>query len=410
MAVTPACPLCANAVDNLTLESRRNVPTLQNITFSSAEDARQFRSGNLEIVWCRACGLIWNAAFDASAVVYDKSYNNDVAKSAYYAKHLEAIAERVIGAVPLDRPIRLVEVGCGSGDFLRLVVERAAGRCQSATGFDPSSSDAGQLPAPIVIHREHFGPASLARLPSAANVICSRHTIEQVPDPKAFMATLAAPVIADSRIRLLLEGPDADWILRHLAFQDFSYERFWLFAPAPMRRLLAAFGLDCTIETVYDGQYMWVDAVRAGQRSPSGAPENDETTRLQLALTYIEKSQTLLAKWRDYVDERTKDGPVALWGASSKGVTFSHLLAQAGAGIDCAIDLNPAKQGRFMPVTAVPIVAPETAMKGGVETVVIMNPNYRAEITAIAAQMGWNPKFADLTPDDRRRQADEHSR
>ena len=397
MALPPACPVCGNDRDNLCIERRGNVPTLQNITFDCAEDAKQFRSGNLEILCCGACGLIWNAAFDATAVVYDETYNNDVAKSAYYAEHLRAMAERVIRAVPHDRPIHLVEVGCGSGDLLKLVVEHAAGRCKSAIGFDPSS-DAGRLAEPIVVYKEYFGPASLARLPAATNVICSRHTIEQVPDPDAFMATLAAPLIADSSVRLLLEAPDADWIMRHLAFQDFGYERVSLFTPRSMRWLLARHGLTCISESVYGGQYMWIDAQRPPEKPalPQSAKDG-----LRFAQAYIEGRDKLLRKWRQYVERRAKEGHVAVWGASSKGVTFSCLLSQAGdATLKCAIDLNPAKQGRFMPVAALPIVAPEAARDLGVKTVLIMNPNYKSEIVARAAQIGWNPEFAVLDSEE----------
>jgi SAM-dependent methyltransferase len=395
MTSTPNCLVCGNGRDNLRLDSRRGVPVFQNVTLSAVEEAKAFPRGDLEILCCSNCSFIWNEAFDPSVVAYGEHYDNDVSRSRYYLEHLNAIADKVLRSVPAAMPIHLVEVGCGSGDFLKLVAERAAGRCVSATGFDPSLS-AAPLPKPIVAYKERFGPDSLARVPANASVICSRHTIEHVSDPNAFMATLAAPAIAND-IPLFLEAPNADWTLRHLAFQDFSYERFSLFNPRSMSTLLQAHGLDCRIEDVYDGQYMWVEAHRAERvRSPSEAPTSG-ADRLQLALGYVQARDKLFAQWRAYVERRAKQGPVAVWGASSKGVTFAYLLARAGdAPIDYAVDLNPAKQGRFMPVTAVPIVAPETAMNQGAKTVLIMNPNYKSEILMVAAQMGWNPEFAVL--------------
>jgi hypothetical protein len=398
MIMVTACPVCGNDRDNLCVEHRPEVPIFQNVTLADAEEAREFPCRPLKMLCCHECSFIWNAAFDASAVRYGDHYDNDVSRSFYHLQHLNEIADRVLRSVPADQPIHLVEVGCGPGDFLKLVVERAAGRCVSATGFDPSLP-AAPLPKPIVAYKEQFGPDSLARVPANANVICSRHTIEHVPDPNTFMATLAVPAIA-SGMPLLLEAPNADWTLQHLAFQDFSYERFSLFNPQSKSTLLQAHGLDCMTEDVYDGQYMWVEARRGARTRRPARTAQAGSDGLQLALRYVEERDKLFAQWRAYVEWRAKQGPVAVWGASSKGVTFSCLLARTGAPIDCAIDLNPAKQGRFMPIAALPIVAPDTARNRGVRTVVIMNPNYKSEILMAAAQMGWNPEFAVL---DRKR-------
>ena len=50
--------------------------------------------------------------------------------------------------------------------------------------------------------------------------------------------------------------------------------------------------------------------------------------------------------------------------------------------IDCAIDLNSAKQGRFLPATGLSVVTPKDATDLGIATVIITNLNYVAE-------MGW---------------------
>jgi hypothetical protein len=44
------------------------------------------------------------------------------------------------------------------------------------------------------------------------------------------------------------------------------------------------------------------------------------------------------------------------------------------------IDINPAKQGSFVPGAAVPVVAPSARALSGVKLVVIANPSYRFEI------------------------------
>jgi hypothetical protein len=76
---------------------------------------------------------------------------------------------------------------------------------------------------------------------------------------------------------------------------------------------------------------------------------------------------------------------LALWGAGAKGATLAALADPDGALVDCLIDINPRKQGGFTAVTGHPVVAPEAAAARGVRAVVLMNPNYRAEIVSMIA-------------------------
>jgi hypothetical protein len=76
------------------------------------------------------------------------------------------------------------------------------------------------------------------------------------------------------------------------------------------------------------------------------------------------------------------DAPEVVWGAGSKGVIFSLHRARVGRGIAAAVDIKPAKQGRYLPVTGVPVLDPASVIrqfpKGTV--VWVMNPNYLTEI------------------------------
>ena len=56
-------------------------------------------------------------------------------------------------------------------------------------------------------------------------------------------------------------------------------------------------------------------------------------------------------------------GPKAIWGASSKGVIFSNHMARGGVKLDLAIDVNPAKQNRYIAATGLKIVSPQEALR-----------------------------------------------
>ena len=81
-----------------------------------------------------------------------------------------------------------------------------------------------------------------------------------------------------------------------------------------------------------------------------------------------------------------------LWGAGSKGVSFVNVLA-ASEEIDFLIDLNPYKDGRFVPGTGHQVRAPAFLAEFKPDAVVVMNPLYADEIARDLRGMALSPKI-----------------
>jgi hypothetical protein len=71
-----------------------------------------------------------------------------------------------------------------------------------------------------------------------------------------------------------------------------------------------------------------------------------------------------------------------VWGAGAKGVTFVTSLDPEGRRIQALVDVNPAKQGGFVPVSGHPIVSPDDLDQLGVRRVLVLNPAYLGEVRA----------------------------
>ena len=86
----------------------------------------------------------------------------------------------------------------------------------------------------------------------------------------------------------------------------------------------------------------------------------------------------------DRFSEMAKGSRCAIWGGASKGVIFSLYLQRAGVTIDCVIDINPAKQNKFMATSGLLISSPSDGMKlmQSGDTLFVMNSNYLQEIIA----------------------------
>jgi len=62
------------------------------------------------------------------------------------------------------------------------------------------------------------------------------------------------------------------------------------------------------------------------------------------------------------------------------------------------VDVNPYKQGKFMPGTGHPVVAPKTLVDQPPDLVIVMNPIYVGEITSSLTDLGLKPQIAALVP------------
>ncbi len=96
------------------------------------------------------------------------------------------------------------------------------------------------------------------------------------------------------------------------------------------------------------------------------------------------------------VDQHRRIGGVAVWGAGAKGVTFAGLVDPQESQVDCVVDINPRKQGRFLPGTGHPIVPPAALRELGVKTVLVLNPNYVPEIRLLLDELNLDVVVIDV--------------
>ena len=127
-----------------------------------------------------------------------------------------------------------MDVGCGNGAFLRALCG-VWPECR-ALGVDPA------LPRDEVLADGRLtlikGVFERHQLEGPPSLIVSRHVLEHMPDPVAFVGELRAASDAGSGAPVFVEVPDLDCILEHRAVWDFCSEHCNYFTPATLRELL----------------------------------------------------------------------------------------------------------------------------------------------------------------------------
>jgi SAM-dependent methyltransferase len=379
------CRVCGTTHVAVVLR-RDAVPVLQNATHGSEALAARAPRGRLTLVACRGCGFVGNDDFDPGAVIYDESYENDQSLSAAFLDHMRGRAAAIMAAVPAGGAV--VEVGCGQGMFLRELRQIAPGDV-SLFGFDPSVR--GTAPDGIHVERRFLDREVLASTGKPADAIVARHVIEHVVDPVGFLRTIRQALPDRHACRLFLETPCFDWIAGRRVLQDVFYEHPNYFTAASLTTALAIAGFrPDRIDHVFDGQYLWAEAVPSSPASFVADPQAGAA--VDAALAYAEAIERDIGRWR----ARLAGGPkTAVWGAGAKGATFVLLVDPDRALVDSLVDINPSKQGCFAGVSAHPILSPETALSRGARRVLVMNPAYRTEIAATIAALGGDVELID---------------
>lgn len=380
-----SCPVCA-ATSGRRFLLREHVPVQQNILVADAKAACDVPRGTLDLHVCEDCGFVWNGAFDLGLLDYGADYDNTQSCSSSFDAYMDDLARELVEQKGV-RNARVVEIGCGKGLFLRkLVAHPDSGN--SGIGFDtsyvgPDTDLDGRLR-----FERRFYDETCVDVPADA-VVC-RHVIEHVPDPLALLRAVRAALAGAPHARIWFETPCVNWILRGEVLWDFFYEHCSLFTAQSLSRLFRRAGFDvASVRHIFGGQYLWLEA-RPGAVDESRAPQETYA----LAMAYGAKVDSMRIAWTERLGDLSRSGKVALWGAGAKGATFANLVDPDARLIDCVVDLNPAKQGKFIPGTGHAIVAPEALVDRQVTHVQVMNPNYRAEIAAMLAGLG--PKITLL--------------
>ncbi len=380
-----ACPLCAS--QHLTpIIERTAVPVFQNALAPSAAAARAASAGTLSIQRCGGCGFVFNAGFDPDLITYSQDYENDQSLSPVFAAHIDAMAARVLADLPPQASV--LEVGCGQGGFVRRLAELAPGRLSTVMGFDPAyRGDPTPTPG-VQFAARYFDRAAAEAVPGGVTAVVTRHTIEHVADPIGFLAAIRKSLGPDSRARLFVETPTVDWIFQHRVVQDVFYEHCNYFTAETLAAAIRAAGFAVDrIVPAFDGQYLWAEGT-AGAIDQQPAVADDGAR----AAAYAHDVATSIAAWQTRL---AGAGPVVLWGAGAKGVTFASTIDPGGQLIAGLVDMNPGKQGRFVPLSAHRVVAPADLPALAPATIIVMNPNYRAEIVAAAAALGLTSTVLD---------------
>jgi hypothetical protein len=365
------CPICGRPA---TPAFRRlQVPILVNVTYPTRLAAFAARRGDMEMQLCHDCTTLFNATYDPSILTFDNEYDNRQVHSPRYVTHMQDSVERLLQLVKdLDRPT-IVDIGCGQGDFLHLLAEKLK-RPGRLLGFDPA------------LRKDSIG-ARLSPTSSVVQLFPRMFEPADAPEDAVFVLravlgyfTAPVPFLAELRRRgscIWIETASLEWIVGAEVVSDLYYEYFSYYTAAALTKALEVAGWrQVHVSPTFGGQYLCASARCDGPAASSSTP------RIR-----IPNDAAAINTIRNRIVQASVHGRVAIWGAAGKGLNLLPMLDPPSQLIECVIDINPAKQGRFAPVTGHRIVAPKVALAANVAAAYVTNPIYMDEISDLVRSL-----------------------
>lgn len=376
------CPICNSTSISIFL-TRRKVPIHQNIVMKDRESAIDTARGDLQLAVCETCGFVFNQGFMPSKVCYGENYDNTQTCSPFFEQYIDDLVHYLISEKKVQN-CRVLEIGCGKGVFLRKLVEmEEAGN--TGIGFDPSYvGPLTDLEGRLKFEKRYYGP-DCGDIP--VDVVVCRHVLEHIPDPLNILRKVRLALAKSPCARVFVEVPCVEWILQNRVIWDFFYEHCSYFSADSLTTAFTAAGFRVEkITHLFGGQYLWLEATVSEEQS--AVIINPDNPVKQLAYQYAGMFDNLKSDWQNKLKQMASLGKIAIWGAGAKGVAFANFIDPVCKWFDCVVDLNPKKQGHYLPGTGHPIINFPDLGKRGITAAVLMNPNYREEVLALLKKAG----------------------
>jgi len=381
-----SCPVCGGT-DTEEVFTLRAVPVVLNQLWPDAAAARDAPVGDVELVMCAGCALIWNRAFDPGRMVYAPGYENALHFSPRFQAFAEELAAGLVARNGLEGR-HVVEIGCGDGYMLDLMVKHGAA---TATGFDPSMDGretSYTAREGVRIVPEYFSADQLGR---PLDFIMCRHTLEHLDAPARLLGDIRR-AIGGREVPVYFEVPNAGWMLEAVSMWDVIYEHVTYWTAPSLAALFRRTGFSPDVREGYGSQFLMVEA-RPGPVEPGQRPADADMVGAA-ARAFAGAAKAELSRWSDRLS--SLDGRAVIWGAGSKGIGFANALGPTGKALAALVDLNPRKHGLSAPGVALPVVAPDELRAIRPDLVLISNALYAEEIIAEVRRMGLEPRFDSI--------------
>ena len=363
----------------------------------------------LRAMVCQHCWLVQTEDYRAADSLFDADYAYFSSYSTSWLSHAEHYVAQMVERFGLNARSRVVEIAANDGYLLQYVARRGI----ACLGVEPTASTArAAREKGLEIRELFFGEDTAAALAAEgwrADLMAANNVLAHVPDINDFLRGFAT-LLKPSGVATF-EFPHLLRLMAEQQFDTLYHEHYSYLSLTAVQALCTRNGLEIfdVEELPTHGGSLRVYMQRAaGVRATSatvaellareeGAGVKTAGFYSTLAPAAVRIKHELL---RFLLQAKAEGKRVVGYGAAAKGNT---LLNYAGVKPDLlawVADANPHKQGKFLPGSRIPVVAPERIVADKPDYVLVLPWNLLTEVTLQQAQVReWGGQFVVAVPE-----------
>ncbi len=381
------CRHCANPLEHLLLDLGHAPPS--NAYRSEADLSKPETHYPLRVRVCNHCWLVQTEDYAEADELFSADYAYFSSTSSTWLAHAATYCRAMTTELQLGPQSFVIEVASNDGYLLKNFVASGI----PCLGIEPTASTASAAEAlGVPVLREFFGQALATRLASQsrqADLIIGNNVYAHVPDINDFTAGLKAALKPGGTITL--EFPHLLQLISHTQFDTVYHEHFSYLSLYTVSRLFDSVGLrimDVQELPTHGGSLRvfgcHVDDPRETRPDVERVMHAERTGGL-LELETYRKFQARAERIKDelvsfLIEQKRAGKRVVGYGAAAKGNTLLNFAGIRPDLLPLICDAAPAKQGKRMPGSHIPIVAPELLFSTPADYVLILPWNIADEV------------------------------
>lgn len=361
-------------------------------------------------VWvCESCWLVQTEDYNDADELFAADYAYFSSFSSTWLAHAQDYVAKMTARFSLNEASQVIEVAANDGYLLQYVKNKGI----PCLGIEPTHSTAEAARAKGIEVIEDFFGVNLAQLlvvqGKSADLMAANNVLAHVPDINDFVKGFAL-LLKPSGVATF-EFPHLLRLVEDTQFDTVYHEHFSYLSLTAIRHIFAENGLivfDVEQLTTHGGSLRVFAQTTEGERPVEQRVADVLELETAAGMNDVNFYQNFQAKANKVKNDlllfllnaQREGKKVAGYGAAAKGNT---LLNYAGVRPDLlpyVVDLNPAKQHKFLPASHIPIVDELKLQDTKPDYVLILPWNLRDEImNQLSYIRDWGGQFVTAVPE-----------
>ncbi|MDR3000509.1 MAG: class I SAM-dependent methyltransferase [Fibromonadaceae bacterium] len=359
----------------------------------------------LKLFVCENCFLVQIDEYKKSTDIFNSEYAYFSSYSSSWLEHAKKYVNMITEKIKLNKSSFVVEIASNDGYLLQYFKEKNI----PCLGIEPTASTAKAAREKGIEVIEKFFNESLAQTLKKADLIVGNNVLAHVPDINNFVLGLKTTLKPSGIITM--EFPHLLNLIKLNQFDTIYHEHFSYLSLIATQKIFNLQGLKIfnVEELSTHGGSLRIYATHnentllAIEDSVSDIINKEKAAKLDTIEGYKgfeEKVREIKWDFLDFLLRARKEGKkIAAYGAAAKGNTFLNYCGIRNDIIDFVIDASPHKQGKYLPLSYIPIVSEDVLKKERPDYIIILPWNLKDEIVEqLGYTKDWGAKFVTAIP------------